>query len=138
MDKQQVDDFLRRVTAWAQGCPDVLAVALLGSYARGRARPDSDLDLVLVCSEPEHYLTDARWVLEFGKVRGLRREDYGKVTSLRVWYGNGLEVEYGIAGEDWADAPLDEGTRQVIADGMLVLYERNKLLSRLQSAADAR
>jgi hypothetical protein len=30
----------------------------------------------------------------------------------------------------WAAVPLDEGSRQVIADGMQVLFERGTVLSR--------
>ena len=58
-------------------------------------------------------------------------DDYGKVTSVRVWYADGLEVEYGITAEDWAALPLDEGTRAVISNGMKVLFEQGDTLSRL-------
>ncbi len=135
MNADQVDEFLQHFTRWASSQPDILAAALVGSYARGQGRPDSDVDLVLICAYPQNYLTSPRWVLEFGDVAGRRFEDYGKLTSLRVWYGDGLEVEYGIAGKDWAALPLDEGTRQVIADGMVVLYDRDGLLSRHLPAA---
>ncbi len=135
MKAEQVDDFLQRFTRWASSEAGILAAALVGSYARGQGRPDSDVDLVLICASPQYYLASPRWVLEFGDVAGRRFEDYGKLTSLRVWYGNGLEVEYGIAGKDWAALPLDEGTRQVIADGMVILYERDGLLSRHLPAA---
>jgi len=56
-------------------------------------------------------------------------ESYGKVTSIRVWYFDNLEVEYGITGEDWISLPLDAGTRQVIQDGMEVVFERDASLS---------
>jgi hypothetical protein len=58
-------------------------------------------------------------------------------VSVRVWYLDGLEVEYGITDEDWASTPLDEGTRQVIADGMVVLFEQEDMLSRHQGMAEA-
>jgi hypothetical protein len=58
-------------------------------------------------------------------------EDYGKVTSLRLWYRNGPEVEFGLTTPDWAAPPLDEGTRRVITDGMVVLQEKLPLLSPL-------
>jgi hypothetical protein len=46
------------------------------------------------------------------------------VTSLRVWYADGLEVEFGIADRDWASAPLDAGTRRVLEEGLVVLFDR--------------
>ncbi|HSB01757.1 MAG TPA: hypothetical protein VLE49_13990, partial [Anaerolineales bacterium] len=70
------------------------------------------------------------WIKRFGGVDKQEAEDYGKLTSLRVWYQNGVEVEYGITTPDWAATPLDAGTRQVIQGGMIVLFERGILLSR--------
>ena len=52
------------------------------------------------------------------------------MTSLRVWYRDGLEVEFGLTDESWAASPLDAGTRSVILDGIVVLFERGDLLSR--------
>ncbi|MGA8620991.1 MAG: hypothetical protein WB660_21000 [Candidatus Sulfotelmatobacter sp.] len=56
---------------------------------------------------------------------------YGRVTSLRVWYSRGYEVEYGLTDESWIAFPLDQGTKQVISDGIRILFERESLLSRL-------
>jgi uncharacterized protein len=47
---QVVSDFLDRVTAWATHQPTIAGVALVGSYARGEARPNSDLSRILVVS----------------------------------------------------------------------------------------
>lgn len=38
----------------AQADPDVLAVILFGSHARGEARPDSDVDVCLVLTSPRN------------------------------------------------------------------------------------
>jgi hypothetical protein len=51
------------------------------------------------------------------------------VTSLRVRYADGLEVEFGIADRTWASAPLDPGTRRVIEDGCIVLFDRGSAFS---------
>ena len=50
-----------------------------------------------------------------------------------VWYGDALEVEYGLTYERWAALPIDEGTSEVISGGMKVLFERGDMLSRHQS-----
>jgi hypothetical protein len=69
-------------------------------------------------------------VQRFGTVEKQQIEDYGNLTSLRVWYREGLEIEYGLTDERWAAIPLDEGTRRVMAGGIRVLFERGDMLSR--------
>ena len=129
MNLQTVETFLHDFTAWAKTQPDIQAVALVGSYARGVAKPTSDVDLVILAHKPGRLLYDRDWIALFGEVDRQQTEDYGKVTSIRAWYADGREVEYGITDETWAAAPLDDGTRRVIADGMRVLFERGPLLS---------
>ena len=129
---EQTKEFLHDFAEWAQVRPDIVAAALVGSYASHRARDDSDVDLVIVSSRPEQYLADLSWTSGFGPVDKHEIENYGKVTSVRVWYADGLEVEFGITDEEWASLPLDEGTSQVISKGMVVLVEQGDLLSRHQ------
>lgn len=85
---------------------------------------------MILTDQPTKYLDDIQWIERFGAVEKHQTEDYGKLTSLRVWYQDGPEVEYGITPPAWAAAPLDKGTRRVISDGMSVLFERENLLSR--------
>jgi len=127
--RADIQKFLDEFVLWAAGQMDIQAVALVGSYARDAASDTSDIDLVILCDEPGKYLRDTRWAHQFGRVERQQVEDYGRVTSLRIWYQQGPEVEYGLSAPDWAALPLDEGTRQVISDGMVVLYERRPLLS---------
>ncbi len=124
----RVERLLQDFTNWARGRDDILAAVLVGSYARGTARIDSDVDLVIISRRPEYYLTGPAWTATFGPVARHQVEDYGKLTSVRVWYGDGLEVEYGITGEEWAASLLDEGTSRVISDGMVILFERGQVL----------
>jgi hypothetical protein len=64
----------------------------------------------------------------FGRVIARKIEPYGRLTSLRVWYENGLEIEYGFTTREWVQTPLDEGTKRVIEGGMRVLFEKEPLL----------
>jgi len=126
---EYIREFLASFVQWASVREDVQAIALVGSYARDEARDDSDIDFVILTSHPEKYLEDPKWVEHFGQVEKYQIEDYGKLTSVRVWYQNGVEVEYGFATPDWAATPLDAGTERVIRDGMVVLFEQGNLLS---------
>jgi predicted nucleotidyltransferase len=107
-------DFFR----WLESQPAIQAVAMVGSYARDEAKNTSDLDLIIIATDPTKYFAEPGWVGQFGSVSRTRIEHYGKVTSLRVWYADGLEVEYGLTDESWAATPLDEGTKKVVSDGM--------------------
>lgn len=130
MPRSLFTQFLSAITQWASEQVDVIALALVGSYARNAAKETSDVDIVLISTNPNYYLNTRDWFQQFGAVEKQQVEDYGLLTSIRVWYTEGLEVEYGITDERWAATPLDEGSRQVIADGMQVLFERGMVLSR--------
>jgi predicted nucleotidyltransferase len=93
---EHIRDFLNMFVNWASAQEDIQAVALVGLYTAGTARDDSDIDLVLLTEEPQKYLEDVKWIERFGLVQKHQTEDYGKLISIRVWYQNGVEVEYGI------------------------------------------
>ena len=130
MSIDTVNQFLEDVTRWASRQPDIHALALVGSHARNAARQTSDIDLVLIATRPCEYLDDRGWLEQFGTVVSLQVEFYGLLTSIRAWYADGREVEYGVTDERWAAVPLDAGSRRVMADGMRVLFERGAILSR--------
>jgi predicted nucleotidyltransferase len=130
-NRQQIHPFLSEFSRWAASQPDILAAALLGSYARNEATGASDVDLIILAKDPKTYLRDTWWVQAFGTISRQQFESYGKVTSLRVWYSGGHEVEYAFADETWSALPLDEATATVISDGMQILYEREPILSQL-------
>ncbi len=130
MNDNSIDDFLIQFTHWATAQPDILAVALVGSHARNAARADSDVDLVIIARDPMPYLQNTAWAKQFGPIAQQQIEPYGWLTSLRVHYTDGKEVEYGLTDERWSALPLDTGSRRVISDGMRVLFEREPILSR--------
>jgi predicted nucleotidyltransferase len=132
-----ISDFLDRVRDWAAHQPTIAAVALVGSHARGEARSDSDIDVVLLCEEPHAFLAHTSWIHHFGEVRTCHTEDWGMVTSLRVHYRESLEVEFGLTTLAWAAFPVDPGTRHVVSHGMRILWDREGLLARLREAVSA-
>lgn len=127
---KQAQILLEKVSKWAESKPAIIGVALVGSYARDEARVDSDIDLVLLAARPQSFINKPAWINEFGAVKSYTVEDWGLVTSLRVYYEDGLEVEYGLTSSAWTEEPIDEGTRRVISDGMRILLDREGLLGR--------
>lgn len=63
-----ISQFLNQVAQWASGHSDVLAVGLVGSHARGMARADLDVDLVVLLDDPRSYLERSDWMRRFGEV----------------------------------------------------------------------
>jgi predicted nucleotidyltransferase len=133
MSEPDVAAFLTAFAHWASQQSDVRAVALVGSHARGAAVEGSDVDLVIVARDPHAYLGERAWLDQFGHVERVQLEPHGKVTSLRVTYTGGLEVEYGLTDESWAAPPLDSTTRSVLSQGMRTLWDADGLLSAVQA-----
>ena len=125
----RVDGFLFEFKRWAATEAAIHAVALVGSHARKAATEVSEVDLLLVVSPPNIYLKYRQWTSLFGNVVREQTEHYGECTSLRVWYDEGLEVEYRFVDESWASLPVAEDTRKIVSDGMKVMFERKPLLS---------
>lgn len=126
---------LTSVAEWAADQSDVRAVALVGSHARGTARADSDVDLVLVVNDPGARLDNRTWVAHFGDATSVTHEDWGLVQSLRVTYADGSDVEFGLTRVVWAEPPLDAGTVRVIRDGLRVVSDPAGLLRAAIEAA---
>ena len=128
-NEHMVQKLIEQVVAWAASNAGVEAVVLVGSHARGEARPDSDVDLVLLTTRSQELLDDPEWAQRFGNVQSTAREDWGRVQSLRVIYESGLEVEFGLALPDWATAP-DAGTIEVVEQGLRVLWDPQGLFGK--------
>ena len=131
----ELPSFLDAVSRWAESREGVVGLALIGSHARNAARPDSDVDLTVLCEDLEALVNDQDWAALFGEIREIGTERYGPTRSVRVFYEGGLEVEFGIAEVSWATVPLDSGTRRVIADGIRILYDPIGLLEEARNAA---
>jgi len=133
MISSSVSDLLKAVAEWAAVQPAISGVALVGSHASGKAKEDSDIDLVLICIRPEVFLSEPNWITHFGVVDSWKREEWGRVTSLRVHYSHGIEVEFGLTDQRWATLPLDEGTLRVVSKGMTILWDSDGALKRLEA-----
>ena len=126
------EEFLSLAARWANAEPAVSALVLVGSWARGQNRPDSDMDLVILTDDKGKFLEDPAYFGRFGEISRQNVEHYGRCTSVRVFYEDGREVEFGLVDSAWADVPLDEGTRQVLSDGFRVLVDKTGVFGDLR------
>ena len=135
-DNGELEQILAPITAWARSRPDILGLALLGSWARGTARPDSDIDLLFVASEPQAYRYNDFWLTEISwpdaYVAGWRDADYGVVWSRHVQLEPMREIEFSFCAPSWAATdPVDAGTANVVANGCRILLDKSRLLEKL-------
>jgi uncharacterized protein len=135
----RADRIAQIIVNWARAERKICAVALIGSRARGTARADSDIDLVVLTTDPQFFRADASWLhaLDWSAIGARqvewRDEDYGVLWSRRIWLEpHRDEIEIGFALPSWADLnPLDLGTERVVADGSRVLHDPEGLLTGL-------
>jgi predicted nucleotidyltransferase len=134
-----VDGLLGSIVEWAAGRTDIEGVALVGSWARGSARDDSDVDVVILTTQPSLYLANNDWSIGLGVTSLSRAISWGALTERRARVGSGLDVEFGIAMPSWAGIdPVDPGTRRVVADGLRILYDPRGILARLDRSVNER
>lgn len=131
----EVRKLLHDLAAWCSQRADVRALALVGSRARDDATCDSDVDVVLLTTDPGRYLATDDWALALGaKVVATRR--WGVLTERRLLLETGMEVDFGVVDLSWAAiAPLEEGTAKVARDGLIPVYDPDSVLERLKHAA---
>jgi predicted nucleotidyltransferase len=132
---QEVERLIGSLRAWVRRRSDVLAAAMVGSWARGDARMDSDVDVVLLTDDVAAFVDSDAWIQELDAACTIRTQRWGVLTERRLALPSGLEVEVGVVTPSWAStAPLDAGTAQVVAGGLVPLYDPHSLLDELVNA----
>ena len=118
------DELITKVAVWSQSDNRVLAAGVCGSHARGEARPESDIDLIILTADPGSLLEDYSWIYDFSPGARIAGpvEDYKLVQSVRVFYDD-VEAEFGITDKAWAELPIDPEIAQVINDGLRILFD---------------
>lgn len=125
------------IVEFAESNTLILAVGLCGSWARGTAGPESDIDLSIIVKD-QLWFKQTDWMKEVGferigeRIDYFQDEVYGRVRSRHVFLESGTEIEFSFADINWAEVdPLDEGTRKVVSDGYRILYDPNRILKKL-------
>jgi predicted nucleotidyltransferase len=119
--------FLNDVREWGESDARINGILLVGSYAKGTQREDSDIDLVIISSQKERLIHNPDFMNRFGHVKNFSVEFWGACTSFRIYYDD-MEVEFGIVEPSWLHQPLDAGTRRVLADGYKVILDKSPAL----------
>ncbi len=135
------EQLIERLLAWAQDRPDIRAALVLGSRARTDRPADewSDLDILLVVTDPEPYLTTTDWLKNMGDFRITFIEATpGGNLERRVLFDGGLDVDFPIIPHAMMEQMLRHGIPSEVAAifgrGVRVLIDREDLAGRLHPA----
>jgi predicted nucleotidyltransferase len=79
-----VRKLIERLSKWSQDSPGVCGLAIVGSYARGTAKADSDLDVVVLCEEPESLINERSWLGKLGRCESVDVEIRHRYLNLRL------------------------------------------------------
>ncbi len=137
MDSEKLDKILNIIKLLAETDDEILAIGLRGSWARGTAGADSDIDLsILVKDKLRYKRTDWIEAIDFRKVNEeldyFTDKTYGRVWSRHVFLKSKTEIEFSFADKSWADSDNpDDGTIKVISDGYQILYDPHLILRKL-------
>lgn len=127
----EAQEIIDRITRWAANRQDIVGLLLVGSYARNAARPDSDIDIVLLTTDQTQYFNNT-WANELALGELVRTQAWGPITERRYATASGVEVEIGIGSPEWAQTdPVDPGTHRVVADGARSLHDPAGVLASL-------
>jgi uncharacterized protein len=138
LNAEKIKLILEEVARWATFRAEVAAAALVGSWARGASRIDSDIDLMFLTNSPALFRQDETWINEIqwtnidAEIDDWEDKDYGVVWSRHVYLNDETEIEFGFGSLSWASLePVDAGTFRVISDGCQILYDPEYLLRKL-------
>ena len=144
-----INAILEKVANWAEIRSEILALALVGSYARGEATTDSDIDLMVITHFPEFFRQNHDWMHQINwesinyKILTFNDAQYGAVWSRHIYLTNlsnqfnniKLEISFGLPA--WASInPIDSGTFNVVSRGCKILYDSQGILTNLMSKID--
>ena len=124
--EQLCKEKIKLVKKWIHKQGDIKAALLIGSYARGEERNDSDVDFIIVVDDVSKWFTNTNWVKNFGQMLSMNIEQFEDVQALRVYYQDSNELEFGFVTEEWLAKPYSDTTKEALNGGMEILIDRNK------------
>ena len=137
-DKLQVERICRAIATQANRHHKIDAVALVGSWARNEAHADSDIDLMILTSNPERFFRNPIWFHNIPwheldlQIVSYYDCVYGMVKSRHLCFRDGQRIEFSFGYPSWAKTnPIDSGTFAVVSSGLKIICDRRQLLETL-------
>lgn len=94
------EELIERFREWAEGRSDIRIAVVVGSRARVDHPADewADLDIVIVTTDSEHYVSTSDWINHFGRplLTFIEPTSTGDEKERRVLYEGMLDVDFAI------------------------------------------
>lgn len=119
-----INELLHAIQDWAIDQNNVVAVLLVGSYARKQNKEKSDIDIKVIVNDKDELLNDRGFINRFGVVDREELEQHEEATSIRVFYQDGKEVEFSVVDSQWMNLPLPKGTFKVLSNGYKIILDK--------------
>ena len=131
---------MERIVSVSQQCDKVVAVAVIGSQARSDNRADeySDLDLIMVVTDPAYFLSSDEWFGQLGTVHVSFIEDtLGGLKEKRVLFEHAQDVDFVLVPQSEAKGIFqNEDCLQVLKKGCKVLVDKAGLFGEIPPSAE--
>nr|MDO8132790.1 aminoglycoside 6-adenylyltransferase [Candidatus Njordarchaeum guaymaensis] len=136
---------LKRFVEWAGACPDIRGAVIVGSRARVEHPADewADLDIVIITTYPERYLSTTDWIENIGNalLTFVEPTATGGEMERRVLFEGMLDVDFAIIPEKNVQMLLqDTIPPQIVAQmvntigrGVRVLLDKDGLVTQFLS-----
>jgi aminoglycoside 6-adenylyltransferase len=132
------DSIIERCAALAQSRDDIRGLIVLGSRARTDRPADewSDLDLVIITTEPQRYLEDRGWLSAFGPYWAafVERQATDTGYELRVLFDGALDVDFIPVPLEMMLMPADQWPPDVVTifrRGYRIVLDKDDFSSRI-------
>jgi aminoglycoside 6-adenylyltransferase len=138
-----MQDIVDRFVTWAQGRPDVRAGVILGSWARNETPADhlSDLDLLVIVSDPSVFLSEASWLLSFGEpcLTFVEPTATGNFKERRAAFKDGKDIDFSLVPVEAIQQMVGQQIPAEIADvfrrGFKILVDKDRLAEQLTDSS---
>lgn len=127
-------EFEGRLIQWGQAQEDVRGIIIIGSRARQERPADawSDMDVILLVKNPEHYICTTDWLNPLGKVQVtfLEGTATGDGRERRVLFDGAVDVDFVPKSSDFIEhqqlpAVILEQVNHHIKSGMRILVDKD-------------
>lgn len=132
---------MERIVSVSQQCDKVVAVAVIGSQARKENRADeySDLDLIMVVTDSEDFLSSDDWFRQLGTVQvSFCENTLAGQKEKRILFDDAQDVDFVLVPQSDAEGILENADcLQFLGKGCKVLVDKQGLFGEIPPSADA-